>query len=141
MILGGTVRRGQGPGGRKAPTTESEQATLWAQFYWGPSEGVYGMCLKLIPQMEAPCQAGHLSTHFHPSLVEGCPWGVKSLEFPGCSTYALHKKNPQALGNPQVEKQNHPLLGLSAAGECRAGSGDGDRVSEALRLHPLPPWK
>ena len=80
---------------------------LWApQSCCGPSEEVCGTCLGLGPQREA----GNLSTHFHPSLVEWCPWGTSGLP---CSWLI----KPQDTGEPP---------GREAEGS-RAGVGSGQQ--------------
>lgn len=140
-IPGDTVRRGRGPGGRKAPKAESESRPYRGP---GPSGDPLRKGVGCASNSSLLREAGYISTHFHPSLVVGCPWGVKSLAFPGCPAHGWssppHWRNPQALGNPQEEKQNHPLLCLSGAGDASC-SGDGGRASKALRLPPPPPWE
>ena len=144
--IGGDPRRlseeGRGPGGRKAPKTESESS-----LHSGPSPtgDPLRKCVGYAPNLSLRRKLAIYPFTSIPHWLRGapgvlrllCPWLIKPPSTPDT------EETLKYWGPPQVEKQNHSLLCLSAAGECRAGSGDGrgrgDQVSEALSLpHPLP---
>lgn len=83
------MRRGQ-CGGR----TESESAV--GSDLLGTLEEVCGTCP---PQREAGC----LSAHFHPSLVERNPWVLKPWQF--WAVLLMAGQVPRTLESSQVAKQ------------------------------------
>lgn len=146
--------RDSGLEGEQAPKPESESGSHRRPSPAGIiSEEVCAMCPRRVPQREA----GYLSVHFHPSLVEGCAWGVKSsgtsrlpcawvVKPPTCPR---QWRNPQALRNTPVEKHweagsqwgvcQEPLTTFLCCRWAELARETRGRVSEAPRLPPATP--
>lgn len=88
--------RGDGAGGRKALKAESQSGSHWGLSPAGDPLRRYKDVSPSVPRREA----GYLSTHSHPSLVERCAWVVYPLAAHFRAALSMVGQAPRTLENP-----------------------------------------